>query len=84
MGAIFGENCGMLVAKYGKDWSVRRKALHSVLTQKALQQYKPVGEAEATRLCQMLVNSPKDFESPLNRFTASMCLRSRTATASTA
>ncbi len=32
MGEIYSQNSGILVAKYGKDWSVRRKALHSVLT----------------------------------------------------
>ena len=72
MGEIYSDNSGILVAKYGKDWSVRRKALHNVLTQKALQQYKPVQEAEATRLCQMLVENPQDFESLLDRFTASI------------
>jgi cytochrome P450 len=72
MGEVYSNNSGILVAKYGKDWSVRRKVLHSVLTQKALQQYKPVQEAEATRLCQMLVDNPQDFESLLDRFTASI------------
>ncbi|KIW70893.1 hypothetical protein PV04_03126 [Phialophora macrospora] len=72
MGEIYSQNSGILVAKYGKDWSVRRKALHSVLTQKALQQYKPVQEAEAVRLCQMLADNPQDFESLLDRFTASI------------
>jgi cytochrome P450 len=72
MGEIYSNNSGILVAKYGKDWSVRRKALHSVLTQKALQQYKPVQEAEAVRLCQMLVDNSQDFESLLDRFTASV------------
>lgn len=72
MGEIYSQNSGILVAKYGKDWSVRRKALHSVLTQRALQHYKPAAEAEAVRLCQMLVDNPQDFESLLDRFTASV------------
>jgi cytochrome P450 len=72
MGEVFSQNSGILVAKYGKDWSVRRKALHNVLTQRALQQYKPVQEAEAVRLCQMLADNPQDFESLLDRFTASI------------
>lgn len=72
MGEIFWDMSSILVQPYGKDWSVRRKAMHSVLTPKALQVYKPVSEAEATRLCYQLLHRPDDFDNLLNRFTASI------------
>lgn len=72
MGEIFWDMSSILVQPYGKDWSVRRKALHSVLTPRALQFYKPVQEAEATRLCHQLLQRPDDFDNLLNRFTASV------------
>lgn len=72
MGEIYSDMSSILVQPYGKEWSVRRKAMHSVLTQKALQQYKPVQEAEAVRLCHMLLENPGDFESLLDRFTSSI------------
>ncbi|EXJ83758.1 hypothetical protein A1O1_07384 [Capronia coronata CBS 617.96] len=75
MGEIFWDMSSILVQPYGKDWSVRRKALHSVLTQRALQHYKPVQEAEATRLCHQLLQRrhvPDDLDDLLNRYTASI------------
>ncbi|EXJ72416.1 uncharacterized protein A1O5_04920 [Cladophialophora psammophila CBS 110553] len=72
MGEIFWDMSSILVQPYGKDWSVRRKALHSVLTQRALQHYKPVQEAEAARLCHQLLEHPEDLDNLLNRFTASI------------
>ncbi|EXJ87635.1 hypothetical protein A1O3_04596 [Capronia epimyces CBS 606.96] len=74
MGEIFWDMSSILAQPYGKDWSVRRKALHSVLTQRALQHYKPVQEAEATRLCQQLLQRavPDDLDDLLNRYTASI------------
>ncbi|KIX09901.1 uncharacterized protein Z518_00982 [Rhinocladiella mackenziei CBS 650.93] len=72
MGEIFWDMSSILVQPYGKDWSVRRKAMHSVLTPKALQHYKPVQEAEATRLCYQLSQRPEGFDALLNRFTASI------------
>ena len=72
MGEIFWDMSSILVQPYGKDWSVRRKAMHSALTPKALQHYKPVQEAEASRLCHQLLEGPGDFDTLLNRFTASI------------
>lgn len=72
MGEIFWDMSSILVQPYGKDWSVRRKALHQVLTSRALENYKPVAEAEATRLCHQLFSRADDLDNLLNRFTSSI------------
>ncbi|KAL2419798.1 Cytochrome P450 monooxygenase 58 [Exophiala dermatitidis] len=75
MGEIFWDMSSILVQPYGKDWSVRRKALHNVLTQRALLNYRPVQEAEATRLCHQLLQRgpvPDDLDDGLNRYTSSI------------
>jgi cytochrome P450 len=72
MGEILWDNASILVQPYGKEWSVRRKLLHQALTPKALKLYKPVQTAEASRLCQQLLDNPADWEKLLERFTSSI------------
>ncbi|CAG5186013.1 uncharacterized protein ALTATR162_LOCUS11468 [Alternaria atra] len=72
MGEILWDNASILVQPYGKEWSVRRKLLHQALTPKALRLYKPVQTAEASRLCQQLLDSPANWEKLLERFTSSI------------
>ncbi|KAF2853760.1 cytochrome P450 [Plenodomus tracheiphilus IPT5] len=72
MGEILWDGASILVQPYGKEWSVRRKLLHQALTPKALRLYKPVQNAEATRLCYQLFESPADWEKLLERFTSSI------------
>lgn len=72
MGEILWDHASILVQPYGKEWSVRRKLLHQALTPKALRLYKPVQTAEASRLCQQLLDSPTKWEKLLERFTSSI------------
>jgi cytochrome P450 len=72
MGEILWDGASILVQPYGKEWSVRRKLLHQALTPKALRLYKPVQEAEASRLCCQLLQSPDNWEKLLERFTSSI------------
>lgn len=72
MGEIYWEMSSILVQPYGKSWSGRRKLLHSALTPKALLNYHDVQQAEATRLCYDLMAHPNDWETLLDRTTASI------------
>jgi cytochrome P450 len=72
MGEILWDGASILVQPYGKEWSVRRKLLHQALTPKALRLYKPVQEAEASRLCSQLLVNPSNWEKLLERFTSSI------------
>lgn len=72
MAEIYNDMASILVQPYGKDWSIRRKLLHSALTSRALQVYKPVQEAESCRLCHQLLSTPQDYEALLDRLTASI------------
>jgi len=72
MGEIYWDMSSILVQPYGKDWSVRRKAMHTVLTPKALLHYRPVQEAEASRLCHQFLQKPAEFDAFLDRYTASI------------
>jgi cytochrome P450 len=72
MGELYWDNAGILVQPYGKEWQVRRRMLHQALNPSALRLYKPVQEAEATRLCASLLNEPRFYESHIDRFTASV------------
>jgi cytochrome P450 len=72
MGEIYWDMASILVQPYGKHWSVRRKLLHSALTPRALQLYKPVQEAESCRLCYQLLKAPQDWERLIDRLTASI------------
>lgn len=72
MGEIYWDMASILVQPYGKHWSIRRKLLHTALTPKALQLYKPVQTAEASRLCHQLLANPQDFEALIDRFTSSI------------
>lgn len=62
----------VLVQPYGKEWSIRRKLLHSALTPRALQNYIPVQQAEACRLCYQLLARPGEWEQLLDWMTASI------------
>ncbi|KAJ5628148.1 Cytochrome P450 [Penicillium lividum] len=72
MGELYWDNAGILVQPYGKDWQMRRRMLHQALNPSALKLYKPVQEAEATRLCGSLLHKPRDYEGLIDRFTASV------------
>ena len=72
MGEIYWENASILVQQYGKEWSTRRKLLHSALTPRALEDYQEIQQAEACRLCYQLLSRPKDWESLLDWMTASI------------
>jgi cytochrome P450 len=72
LGEIYWDNASILVQPYGKPWSVRRRLLHSALSPQALRLYKPMQEAEASRLCSQLLESPTIWEKLLERYTASI------------
>lgn len=72
MGEIYNGNSSILTQPYGKAWSVRRKMLHQALNPKALRLYKPTQEAEASRLCCVLLENPDGWEKELERFTSSV------------
>jgi cytochrome P450 len=72
MGEIYWDMATILVQPYGKKWLIRRKLLHSALTPSALKLYKPIQDAEATRLCNQLLSSPADWERLIDRYTSSI------------
>ena len=72
MGELYWDNAGILVQPYGKEWQTRRRMLHQALNPSALRLYKPVQEAEATRLCGALLDEPSVYEGLIDRFTASV------------
>lgn len=72
MGELLWDNASILVQPYGKEWSVRRKLLHLALTPKALRLYKPVQEAEASRLAYGLLDRPADYVKLIETFTSSV------------
>ena len=72
MGEIYWQMSSILVQPYGKDWSVRRKLLHTALTPRALQNYVPVQEAEACRLAYQLLVKPEAWERLFDWMTASI------------
>lgn len=72
MGELYWENASILVQPYGREWQLRRKLLHQALNPSALRVYKPVQQAEATRLCHQLLSRPDAFEGIMDRFTASV------------
>ncbi|KAI9759959.1 MAG: hypothetical protein M4579_001992 [Chaenotheca gracillima] len=72
MGEIYWDMASVLVQPYGKEWQVRRRLLHQALTPSALRLYKPIQEAEASRLVYGLLDSPSVWEKSFERFTASI------------
>ncbi|MCJ1376168.1 hypothetical protein MMC20_007408 [Loxospora ochrophaea] len=72
MGEIYWDMANVLVQPYGKEWSIRRKLLHRALTPAALQLYKPIQTAEASRLCFQLLSDPQSWEGLVDRFTSSI------------
>ncbi|KAJ9628839.1 hypothetical protein H2203_002742 [Taxawa tesnikishii (nom. ined.)] len=72
MGEIYNNNASILVQPYGKEWTIRRKLLHYAMTPKALRLYKPIQEAEASRLCYQLLHDPANYEKLIERFTSSI------------
>ncbi|KAJ5724419.1 Cytochrome P450 [Penicillium malachiteum] len=72
MGELYWDNAGILVQPYGKEWQIRRRMLHQALNPSALKLYKPVQEAEATRLCGALLTNASSYEGLIDRFTASV------------
>ena len=72
MGELHWDMAPLLVQPYGKEFTTRRKLLHHALTPSALKLYKPVQEAEASRLCFQLLHDPENWEKLIDRFTASI------------
>lgn len=72
MGELLWDNASILVQPYGKEWSIRRKLLHLALTPKALRLYKPVQEAEASRLAYGMLHRPGDYVKLIETFTSSV------------
>ncbi|ETS86480.1 hypothetical protein PFICI_00308 [Pestalotiopsis fici W106-1] len=72
MGELLWKGGSILVQPYGKEWSIRRKLLHQALMPRALQEYLPIQEAEATRLCAQLFEKPEKWEALFERFTSSI------------
>ncbi|KAK6064227.1 hypothetical protein SCUP234_10458 [Seiridium cupressi] len=72
MGELLWEGGSILVQPYGKAWSMRRKLLHQALMPKALLEYLPIQEAEATRLCAQLLEESANWEAQFERFTSSV------------
>lgn len=72
MGELYWDNAGILVQPYGKEWQTRRRMLHQALNPSALKLYKPIQEAEATRLCDAILRAPASYEGLIDRFTSSV------------
>lgn len=72
MGELLWDGASVLVQPYGRAWSIRRKLLHLALTPRALRLYKPVQEAEATRLVHGLLARPADYVKLIETFTSSV------------
>ncbi|KAG2411903.1 hypothetical protein HFD88_009459 [Aspergillus terreus] len=72
MGEIYWDMASILVQPYGKEWLVRRKLLHSALTPRALDNYKPLQQAESARLCYQLLQDADRWEALFDRLTASI------------
>lgn len=72
MGELYWDNASILVQPYGKQWQVRRRLLHQALNPSALRLYKPVQQAEASRLCHALLAQPERYEALIDRFTSSV------------
>ncbi|KAL4912532.1 cytochrome P450 [Aspergillus aurantiobrunneus] len=72
MGEIYWDMASILVQPYGKEWTIRRKLLHSALTPRALENYKSLQEAESARLCHQLLQNAEQFEALFDRLTASI------------
>lgn len=72
MGELLWDNASILVQRYGKEWSIRRKLLHLALTPRALRLYKPVQEAEASRLAFRMLHRPQDYVKLIETFTSSV------------
>ncbi|KAL3474493.1 cytochrome P450 [Aspergillus californicus] len=72
MGEIYWDMANILVQPYSKEWTIRRKLLHSALTPRALDGYKPLQQAESARLCYQLLHQGEHFEALFDRLTASI------------
>lgn len=72
MGELLWDNASILVQPYGKEWSIRRKLLHLALKPKALRLYKPVQQAEASRLAYGMLHRPGDYVKLIETFTSSV------------
>jgi cytochrome P450 len=72
MGEMYWKMSSILVQPYGKEWSTRRKLLHTALTPRALLNYHSVQEAEASRLCFQLLTKAERWEQLLDWMTASI------------
>lgn len=71
MGEMYSRG-NILVQPYGKEWSLRRRLLHSALNKGALKVYKARQQAESTRLTFGIMKRPENWEKQFERFTASV------------
>ena len=62
---------------YGDKWRKLRRFLHTVLFDKAAQQYEPVQEREAKALLLNLLEEPKDVSDHLQLFSSNVILQVR-------
>ncbi|KAE8316600.1 cytochrome P450 [Aspergillus transmontanensis] len=72
MGEIYWDMASILVQPYGKEWLIRRRLLHSALTPRALENYKPLQEAESSRLCYQLLKGAHEWEALFDRLASSI------------
>ncbi|KAJ7637643.1 cytochrome P450 [Mycena polygramma] len=64
----------MTVSQYNPTWKTMRKAVTSILTQKAVAEHLPIQSAEAIHLAYNLLRSPQDFYTEVQRFSHSVIL----------
>ena len=72
MGEIYWDIASILVQPYGKEWLIRRRLLHSALTPRALDNYKPLQQAESSRLCYQLLEGAHEWEALFDRLASSI------------
>ncbi|KAK7048546.1 putative cytochrome P450 [Favolaschia claudopus] len=64
----------MTVSHYNSTWKTMRKAVTTILTQKAVAEQLPIQQAEALHLAYNLLRSPQDFYTEAKRFSHSVIL----------
>ncbi|KAF7366196.1 putative cytochrome P450 [Mycena venus] len=64
----------MTVSHYNSTWKTMRKAVTTILTQKAVAEHLPIQYAEAIHLAYNLLRAPQDFYTEVQRFSHSVIL----------
>ena len=72
---LISNNKRTVLMYYGDKWRKLRRFLHSVLFDKAAQQYEPVQEREAKALLLNLLEDPKDVSGHLQLFSSNVILQ---------